>query len=90
MCILGCTNFMITMLAGDLVDVLHVLQELATKLNSESCEKTLPYLGQLLSSCPLLDVRSAICEVLSAFSVTDSVLSFVVRHCWIELFCMQT
>lgn len=81
---------MITVLAGELVDVLHVLRELAPSLNRESCEKTLPFLGQLLSSSPHLDVRSAICEVLSAFSLTDSSLSFVVRKCCIDLLYIQT
>ncbi|MCO5560984.1 hypothetical protein L7F22_014604 [Adiantum nelumboides] len=61
----------------EIVDVLRVLKELAPSVSRESFQKSLPFLGQRLSSSPELDVRLAICQVLSAFSLANPALSFV-------------
>ncbi|MCO5578548.1 hypothetical protein L7F22_032391 [Adiantum nelumboides] len=61
----------------EIVDVLRVLKELAPSGSRESFQKSLPFLGQRLSSSPELDVRLAICQVLSAFSLANPALSFV-------------
>ncbi|KAI5069079.1 hypothetical protein GOP47_0015380 [Adiantum capillus-veneris] len=61
----------------EIVDVLRILKELAHSLSGESFQKTLPFLGQRLSSSPDLDVRLAVCQALSAFSLAKPGLSFV-------------
>ncbi|KAH7288543.1 hypothetical protein KP509_31G030600 [Ceratopteris richardii] len=61
----------------EIVDVLHVLEELGPNLSEENCNRTFPFFSQLLAFSSDLDVRLAICRILFAFASANSSLCFI-------------